>query len=120
MPAGPVMGDSTTPTTSQPSARAAAMHLSTAAWRFSGSRTTPPLPTSPLPTSNCGLTSAMIGLAPGPAAATSVGRTSVSEMKLTSHTTSSGWNGKAARSSVRALVCSMDVTRGSVRSLCAS
>src|SRR6185437_6351285 len=82
LPAGPVIGDSTTPTTSQPRARAAATHLSTAAWRFSGSRTTPPLPTSPLPTSNCGLTSAMMGFSPPPTAATSVGRTSVSEMKL--------------------------------------
>ena len=42
--------------TSKPSSRAAAATASSAARRFASSRTTPPLPTSPLPTSNCGFT----------------------------------------------------------------
>ena len=48
-PAGPSIGDSACPSTSNPSSRAAAAIPSSAARRFASSRTTPPFPTSPLP-----------------------------------------------------------------------
>ena len=62
-----------------------------AAW-IAGSRTTPPLPTSPRPASNCGLTSAT-SIAPGRARSSAASSTLARPMKLASHTTISTGSG---------------------------
>src|SRR5262249_55603947 len=74
-PAGPRMGDSMGMSGARPSSAAKATIFSTAARRFASSRTTPPFPTSPLPTSNCGLMRAMIS-EPAARSVTTFGRTS--------------------------------------------
>ena len=69
---------------------AAAAATEATAWpRRPGSRTTPPAPTRPLPTSNCGLTRSTKS-ASGAAHLTSAGRTRVREMKERSAVTRSG------------------------------
>ena len=55
LPFGPRIGDSVTPRTSSFKLSARACTPSTTSRCFAGSRTTPPFPTSPRPTSNCGL-----------------------------------------------------------------
>ena len=79
---------------------------SQAAWWSSGSRTMPPLPTWPLPTSNCGLIS--ITICPsGWSSGTTAGRIRVTEMKLTSQTirsTGSPMSSKRQLARVDALV----------------
>src|SRR6185437_3099497 len=59
LPLGPWIGLSVTPCTCQPGCAASHATIRSQTSRCSaGSRTTPPLPTRPLPTSNCGLMSA--------------------------------------------------------------
>src|SRR5206468_1915630 len=87
----------------------------TAAARAAGSRTTPPLPTCPRPTSNCGFTSASTA-APGASTAATRGRTSVSEMNDTSMVARSGVSGSISGPSARTFVRSRTKTRASCRS----
>ena len=94
---------------------AAAATVRTAPARSSCERTTPPAPTRPRPTSNCGFTISAKS-APGAAQATSAGSTRVSEMNDRSATTTSGGGATWAGSSARTLTRSSTVTRSSVRS----
>src|SRR5215468_10263996 len=89
LPAGPGSGLAVTPATPRPWALAAAATAATASRRSSGSRTTPPLPTRSLPTSNCGLTSRTKS-ASGLAQAISAGSTRPREMNERSAVTRSG------------------------------
>ena len=104
-----------TPATPSPSAAAPAQTERTASARSSGERTTPPAPTRPLPSSNCGFTMTAKS-ASGAAQATSAGSTRVSEMNDRSATTTCGGGATWAGSSARTLTRSSTVTRSSVRS----
>ena len=84
------------PAPTRPASRAACATPTSAPRRASGSRTTPPLPTCPRPTSNCGLTSARQSNS-GAAQASTAGSTLASEMKETSATTRSGREGQQRR-----------------------
>ena len=83
--------------------------------RSSAERTTPPFPTCPRPTSNCGLISASKSNRSA-AQASTAGNTFVSEMNDTSITIRSGAYGSCSARSPRALHRSITVTRGSDRS----
>ena len=86
----------------------------TAAWT-AGSRTTPCLPTSPRPASNCGLTSATT-VPSGARQGSSGGRISLSEMNDTSMDANAAGCANQPGSIYRAFVRSMTVTRASPRS----
>ena len=96
-PSGPRIGLSVTPSTCQPGCAPsqAAIRAQTSRWS-TGLRTTPPLPTLLLPTSNCGLMSAT-RRALGAASASAAGSTVSSPMKLASETMRSGGSGTSAR-----------------------
>ena len=85
---------------------------STRPW-ISGSRITPPRPTSSRPASNCGLTRTSASQ-PGFASRSAGGNAMRTLMNETSHVTRSGANGSSVSS--RAFVRSSTVTRGSFRS----
>src|SRR5260370_27830142 len=87
-PAAPSIGDSIVPTTSSPIFCANSTIPATASRRSFSSLTTPPLPTLPLPTSNCALINATIS-ARGATSASTAGITSRNEIKLVSILTSS-------------------------------
>src|SRR6202030_4616521 len=72
LPAAPSIGDSRVPTTSRPIFCANSTMPATASRRSFSSLTTPPLPTIPLPTSNCGLIRATSS-ARGPTRASTAG-----------------------------------------------
>ena len=122
LPSAPTIGDGASATGLNPIRSAADRTSSTTRLCTAASVTTPRLPTSARPASNCGLTSATTspsGLSSGGSGAS----TSLREMNETSTvTTSTGWNagGRDVRSSPRALTPSMTVTRGSWRSFHAS
>ena len=84
-------------------------------WCSAGSRTTPPLPTRSLPTSNCGLMSTAMA-ACGLVSASGAGSSTSSPMKLASQTSRSAASGTCVAVRVRALVRSSTTTRGSLRS----
>ena len=113
MPAGPVIGERITPDGVRPADTAAASTFSIAASCSFGSRTTPPLPTWPLPTSNCGLIKAMIW-PPGANSLTMFGSTNDRPMNETSTVAKATGSGSDVR--WRMLVRSMEITRGSCRS----
>ena len=69
-----------------------------------GSRTIPPFPTWPLPTSNCGFTSTISLPVSGFSTRTMAGMISVAEMKLTSQTARSTGSPRSAGSRYRALM----------------
>ena len=85
----------------------------TASARWSGSRTTPPLPSRSRPTSNCGLT---IGSRSSVVHRVNAGSTRVSEMKDRSATVSAAGPPICSGVRVRTLVRSCTSTRGSDRS----
>src|SRR5690606_7480764 len=114
LPAGPGSGLATTPATPRPSASAAAATPSTASARWAGSRTTPPAPTRPRPTSNCGLTSSSRSPS-GAVQAARAGSTSRREMNDRSATVRSTWPPMRSGVRSRTLVRSRTRTRGSVR-----
>src|SRR5437016_4772164 len=118
-PFGPLSGDAVTPRTCQPRITEKRASREMTAWCCPGSRTTPPLPTAPRPTSNCGFTSATSS-PPGASRPNAAGRTFSSEMNETSTVTTSGASAKRRGSSARAFICSMTTTRGSLRSLTSS
>src|SRR5882757_7440479 len=89
LPAAPSIGDSIAPATSSPSSSANLIIPSTVSRRSFSSRTTPDLPTLPLPTSNCGLISAIIS-AGDLISGNTAGITRRSEMKLVSIVTRFG------------------------------
>ena len=91
----------------------AASRVAQAAWWSAGSRTMPPLPTWPLPTSNCGLISITI-CPPGCNSGTAAGRIRVTEMKLTSQVSRSTGSPISSSCSSRALMpsCSDDARVG--------
>src|SRR6185437_15459209 len=88
LPDGPGSGLAVTPTVCQPSSPARRATASTDPARNRGSSTTPPGPTWPFPTSNCGFTMGTIS-ADGDAHPTSAGKTVASEMNDRSATTKS-------------------------------
>ena len=114
LPDGPGSGLVATLRAPQPFRAAAAATPRTASARCSGSRTTPPLPTRSLPTSNCGLTIS----ARSPSGATtpsSASSTSASEMKDRSPTTTSTGPPISSGVSSRTFVRSCTTTRSSCR-----
>src|SRR6185437_11084123 len=83
LPSPPGTGLSIVPRTRHPGSAAMKSTMAlTAAARASASRTMPPLPMAPLPTSNCGLTR-MTAQAPSPTSASARGSASFRLMKLT-------------------------------------
>jgi hypothetical protein len=88
LPSLPAIGEGNSATTSQPSARTPAAMSAQTASCTAASRTIPFLMWR-LPASNCGLISATSS-ARGAASASAAGKTSLSEMKLTSTVTMSG------------------------------
>src|SRR5579875_435712 len=118
-PDGPGRGLATTPRAPRPSRSAAAATDDTAAARMAGSRTTPPAPTSLLPTSNCGLTSSTKS-ASGAAQDRSAGMARVSDMNDRSAVTRPGGGATCSGSRWRTFTRSSTVTRWSVRSAQAS
>src|ERR1700749_2641945 len=111
-PDGPGSGLAVTPLTPRPSDQAVAHTERTAAALSSGDRTTPPAPTRPLPTSNCGLTMSTKS-ASGAAHATSAGSTRDNEMNDRSATTTPGGGATRTGSSERTLTRSSTVTPSS-------
>src|SRR5215471_14193370 len=114
LPFGPLRGDGVTPRTCQPCrTENLATREMTVLW-WLASRTTPPLPTSPLPISNCGLMSTTISPSEVRTLKTE-GITFSTEIKDTSTVARCGASGKASEESCRALVFSMTTTRPSAR-----
>src|SRR6202165_785300 len=112
LPSAPVSSEGASARTSYPLPAHHSRSRRRAASTASGSRTTPPFPTSPRPTWNCGLNRATTS-ASG-AARRRAGRTFSNPMKETSTTMSE--TGSGNDSSSRALTRSMTTTRGSDRS----
>src|SRR5581483_1869390 len=116
LPFGPLSGEAVTPRTCQPCRTAKrAMRAITARW-CEKSRTTPPLPTCPLPTSNWGFTSTTASPCEVSTPKTD-GSTFSSEMNEMSMVASEGDSGKESTGRLRALVFSITTTRPSARSL---
>ena len=114
LPLGPGSGLAATPATPSPSPPATAATSRTASARNSGSRTTPPVPTRSLPTSNCGFT--IRARSPSAAVqAASAGSTRRSEMNDRSATVSATCPPITSGVSVRTFVRSSTVTRPLVR-----
>src|SRR5216684_6354594 len=119
LPLGPLRGEAVTPRTCQPCSTAKrATRAMTARW-CEPSRTTPPLPTWPLPTSNWGLTSTTASPWEVSTPKTE-GSTFSSEMNEMSTVARSGDSGKESTGRFRALVFSITTTRPSARSLASS
>src|SRR6185436_612093 len=119
LPSGPRIGDAISPAGCMPSSIAAAVtSRTTRAWT-AGSRTTP-LSVSPLPASNCGLTSPTRSPPAGSNVDTIGASTRRSEMNDTSTVARVTGSGSEVAVSVRALVRSIETTRGSLRSRSAS
>ncbi|SKU53842.1 Uncharacterised protein [Mycobacteroides abscessus subsp. abscessus] len=112
MPDGPGSGLAVTPAVNQPCDRARRATDTTASARSCGSRTTPPAPTSSLPTSNWGLTMGRMS-ASGPAQAMRASSTSASEMNDRSLTMSCAVPPINSGVRVRTFVRSRTVTRSS-------
>src|SRR5439155_15926313 len=92
LPFGPGRPEGWKPSTAAPSCSAACATPSSAARRAPASRTTPPLPTRPRPSSNWGFTSASTSWR-SPMHASTAPRTLAREMNETSTTATSGLNG---------------------------
>src|ERR1700687_2343311 len=112
LPSAPVSSEGASARTSYPLPAHHSRSRRRAASTASGSRTTPPFPTSARPTWNCGLNRATTAASGG--ARRRAGRTFSNPMKETSTTMSE--TGSGNDSSSRALTRSMTTTRGSDRS----
>src|SRR5581483_8522963 len=114
LPFWPGTGESQIPFPCRPSASRGATTRSTVPRRSASSRTIPPRPTLPFPTSNCGLISVMIVAARSKNGSTA-GTTSSSEINETSMTANPIGSGTSARSRYLILRRSSTTTRGSCR-----